>query len=160
MLQLAPTTSEWSTSSLPTKVRLILETRQYLQTFSAAILFSPQGAQMMAADLVTHRARVSADNSLTLSSVVGWGLLCQFPPFNCFPNFSALSKHTLNSMFIFERCGRSSAAVAPVKYKCYSNNQTGTFAWLKILLTVKLTNGALVTRTPEYSVSNKTWVSF
>ena len=27
---------------------------------------------------------------------LGWGLLSQFPPFHYFPNFSALSKHTLD----------------------------------------------------------------
>ena len=28
--------------------------------------------------------------------ILGWGLLSQFPPFRYFPNFSALSKHTLD----------------------------------------------------------------
>ena len=51
-------------------------------------------------------------------------------------------------MFIFDRCRRSSAAVAPVKYKCDSNNLRATFARSKNLLTEKLTNGALVTPTP------------
>ena len=51
-------------------------------------------------------------------------------------------------MFIFDRCCRSSAAVTPVKYECDSNNITGAFARSKILLTEKLTNGALVTPTP------------
>ena len=52
-------------------------------------------------------------------------------------------------MFIFDRCRRSSAAVAPVKYKCASNNLRGTFARSKILLTEKLTNSALVTPAPN-----------
>ena len=51
-------------------------------------------------------------------------------------------------MFIFDRCCRSSAAVTPAKYECDANNLTGTFARSKILLTEKLTNGALVTPTP------------
>ena len=51
-------------------------------------------------------------------------------------------------MFIFDRCCRSSAAVTPVKYECDANNITGTFARSKILLTEKLTNGALVTPIP------------
>ena len=61
--------------------------------------------------------------------------------------FSIIKTHAteLNIVFIFDRCRRSSAAVAPVKYKCDSNNQRGTFARTKILLTGKLTNRALVT---------------
>ena len=51
-------------------------------------------------------------------------------------------------MFIFDRCRPSSAAVTVVKYECDANNVTGTFARLKILLTEKLMNGALVTPTP------------
>ena len=51
-------------------------------------------------------------------------------------------------MFIFDRCRRSSAAVTPVKYECDANNLTGTFERSEILLTEKLTNGALVTPTP------------
>ena len=51
----------------------------------------------------------------------------------------------MNIAFIFDRCRHSSAAVAPVKYKCDSNNLRGTFARTKILLTEKLTNGASVT---------------
>ena len=41
------------------------------------------------------------------------------------------------------------AAGTPVKYECDSRNLTCTFARSKILLTEKLTNGALVTPTPE-----------
>ena len=51
-------------------------------------------------------------------------------------------------MFIFDRCRRSSAAVAPVKYECDGNNLPGAFTRPKILLTERLTNGALVTPTP------------
>ena len=51
-------------------------------------------------------------------------------------------------MFMFDRCRRSSAAVAPVKYECDLNNLRGTFTSSKILLTEKLANGALVTPTP------------
>ena len=58
------------------------------------------------------------------------------------------TRYLLNIAFIFDRCRRSSAAVAPVKYKFDSNNVRGTFARTKILLTEKLTNGALVTPTP------------
>ena len=53
-------------------------------------------------------------------------------------------------MFMFDRCHRSSAAVALVKYKCDSNNLRGTFTRSKILLTEKLTSGALVTPTPGH----------
>ena len=49
--------------------------------------------------------------------------------------------------FIFDRCCHSLAAVAPVKYKCDSNNLIST---LKILLTEKLMNGGLVTPTPGH----------
>ena len=54
----------------------------------------------------------------------------------------------LDIAFIFDRCCRSSAAMTPVKYECDSKNLTCTFARLKILLTEKLTSGALVTPTP------------
>ena len=53
-------------------------------------------------------------------------------------------------MLIFDKCRRSSAAVTPVKYECDANNLRGTFARSKILLTEKLTNGALVTPTPAH----------
>ena len=56
-------------------------------------------------------------------------------------------------MFIFDRCCRSSAAVTPVKYECDTNNITGTFAISKILLTEKLTSGALVTPTRDWWAS-------
>ena len=80
-----------------------------------------------------------------------WGLRSQFPPFRYFPNFSELPKHMLAiEYFIFGRCRRSSAAVTPVKYECGWNNLTCTFARWKILLTEKLTNGALVTPTPVF----------
>ena len=48
-------------------------------------------------------------------------------------------------MFIFDRCHRISAAVAPVKYECDWNNLTGAFTRSEILLMEKLTNRALVT---------------
>ena len=53
-----------------------------------------------------------------------------------------------NITFIFDRYRRSWAAAIPVKYGRDSNNLSGTFARSKILLTEKLTNGALVTPTP------------
>ena len=56
--------------------------------------------------------------------------------------------YLLNITFIFDRCRRSLAAVAPVKYKCDSNNLRGSFGRSKILLTEKLTDGDLVTPTP------------
>ena len=46
-------------------------------------------------------------------------------------------------------CRHSLAAVTPVKYECHSKNLTGTFARSNILLTEKLTKGALVTPTPD-----------
>ena len=58
------------------------------------------------------------------------------------------TRHLLKITFVFDRCRRSSAAVAPVKYKCDSNNLRSNFARSKILLTEKLTNGGLVTPTP------------
>ena len=51
-------------------------------------------------------------------------------------------------MFIFGTCSRSLAVVTSVKYGCDLKNLTCTFARSKILLTDKLTNGALVTSTP------------
>ena len=85
----------------------------------------------------------------------GFGLLSQWSPFRYYPNFSALSKRTLaieyHITIISDRCRRSSAAVAPAKYKCDSNNLRGIFARSKIFLTEKLTNRALVTPTPDQS---------
>ena len=46
--------------------------------------------------------------------------------------------------------------MTPVKYECDANDITGTFARSKILLTEKLTNGALVTPTPDIF----TWVNY
>ena len=63
------------------------------------------------------------------------------------------TRQLLKITFIFDRCRRSSAAVAPVKYKCDSNNLRGSFARSKILFTEKLTNGALVTPTPDHTSS-------
>ena len=54
--------------------------------------------------------------------------------------------YVLNITFIFGRCG----VVTPAKYKCDSKNLTDTFARSNILLTEKLTNGALVTSTLEW----------
>ena len=85
------------------------------------------------------------------SSVQGWGLLSWFSLSRYFPKFSALSKHMLTigyHVYIFDRCRHSSAAVAPVKYKCDSNNLRVTFTRSNILLTEKLKNGTLVTPTP------------
>ena len=78
----------------------------------------------------------------------GW-----FPPLELWPTSGDLtSSHfrtqVLHITFIFDRCRRSSAAVASVKYKCDSNNLRGSFGRSKILLTEKLTNGTLVTPTP------------
>ena len=63
-------------------------------------------------------------------------LIYVLPPFHYFPNFSALSKYTLaiTFTFIFDRCHRSLAAVAPVKHQCETKNPTGTFARSKILV--------------------------
>ena len=58
----------------------------------------------------------------------------------------------MNITFIFDRWRRSSAAVTPVKYECDSRNITDTFARSEISLTEKLTNGALVTPTPDLLV--------
>ena len=63
-------------------------------------------------------------------------------------------------MFIFDRCCRSSAAATPVKYECDANKLTGTFARSKILLTEKLTNGALVTPIPGVGVTKAPFVNF
>ena len=71
----------------------------------------------------------------------GWGRLSQFIQFRYFPSFLETSKHLVNVTFIFDRCYRSWAAVAPVKYEC------GTFARLKICLIETTTNWALVTPT-------------
>ena len=63
--------------------------------------------------------------------------------------FSIENTHwILNITFIFDRFGHSSASVASVEYKCDSNNLRGTFCKIEILLTEKLTNGAMVTPTP------------
>ena len=90
----------------------------------------------------------------TLILDLGWGLLNQFPPFRYFPNFQNRQNtcQLLNITFIFGRCRRSSAAVTSVKYECGWNNLTCTFARSKILLKEKLTNGALVTPTPNFHI--------
>ena len=62
-------------------------------------------------------------------------------------------------MSIFDWCRCSSAAVTPVKYECDANNLTGTFARSKILLPEKLTNGALVTPTPDAIWPHSHWVN-
>ena len=89
---------------------------------------------------------------------LGWGFLKQFPTFHCFPNFQhhRNTRLILNITVIFDRCRRSSAAVTPVKYKCYSENLKGTFARSKTLFTEKLTNGALVSPS-QFPVSSH-WV--
>ena len=69
----------------------------------------------------------------------GCGLLRQFPPFRYFPKSSVLSKQKLVITFIF------------VKNECDAKKLTDNYAGSKILLTEKLTNGALVTPTPERS---------
>ena len=75
-----------------------------------------------------------------------WQLLSQFPPSLYFLNFSASSKYTLaiECHIYIDRWHYSS----DVKYKCDSNNLTGTFVRTKILLIEKLINRALVTPTP------------
>ena len=75
---------------------------------------------------------------------LGWWLLSQFPQFVIFRFFQyhQNTRYLLNIAFIFDRCRRSSAAVAPVKYKFDSNNVRGTFARTKILHTEKLRSGA------------------
>ena len=57
-----------------------------------------------------------------------WSLVVSSFPFRCFPNFSALPKHTLALTCIFDRCRRNPAAVTPVKYECDSKNIIGTLA--------------------------------
>ena len=52
-------------------------------------------------------------------------------------------------MFIFDRCRRSSAAATPAENECDAKNLTGALTGWKILLTEKLTSGALVTPNPE-----------
>ena len=72
------------------------------------------------------------------------------PLFSIFFQYYHNTSYLLNITFIFDRCRSSSAAVASVKYKCDSNNLRGSFGRSKILLTEKLTNGALVTPTPGH----------
>ena len=84
--------------------------------------------------------------------ILGWGLLSQFPPFRYFPNFPSLSKQTL----VIEYHVYIWLVSKAVKYECDSRNLTGTFAWSKISLTDKLTNGALVPPTPEWHGHNWT----
>ena len=94
------------------------------------------------------RARCGVTKTCLLS-VQGWGLLVQFPNSIISPIFRHFqNRHYLfNMTFIFGRCCNS-AAVTPAKYEYHSRNLTGIFASSKILLTKKLTNGALVTPTP------------
>ena len=87
---------------------------------------------------------------LTSCSGVGVTMLIFSAPL--FSEFFSIAKAHVScwiSLLIFCRCHRSSAVVAPVKYKRDSNNSRCTFARSKILLTEKSTNAALVTPTPE-----------
>ena len=67
------------------------------------------------------------------------------------------TRKLLNITFILDRCCRSSAAVAPAKYKCDTNNLRSTFQRSEILLMEKLTNGALVTPTPDQIKPYSPW---
>ena len=90
---------------------------------------------------VPHSCIIISSHSL------GWGLLSRFPPFRYFHNFSTSLKYML-AIEYHVHSWQVSAAVTPVKYEWDSKNVTSTFARSKILLTEKLTNGALVTPTP------------
>ena len=95
------------------------------------------------------------NKAFPIKGLQGWGLLSQFHPFRYFLHFQHCqnTRTLLNITFIFDRCHRSSAVVAPVKYNCDSSNSRDTFAGSKILLTGKLLNGALVTPTPINTVT-------
>ena len=56
------------------------------------------------------------------------------------------SLYLLDSMFIFDRCHRSLAAVTPVKYKRDLKNKTYSFVMILISQSEKLTNEVLVTQ--------------
>ena len=59
------------------------------------------------------------------STLPGWGLLSQFPPFHYFSNFATFLKHTLAieyHIYIFDRCHSSWAAGTHVIYDCDSSN--------------------------------------
>ena len=77
----------------------------------------------------------------------GWGLLNQFYPIHYFPRFWESSKCQFNMIFIFDKCHRIWAAVAPVKYECSSMNLTSIFAKLKVFKMETLMNGASVAST-------------
>ena len=109
---------------------------------------------MVADDLASHGAWVSTATILTMftRNGQGWGLLSQFPPFRYFPIFFSIVKphvsYWISRLYLAGVAAAHAAAVTPVKYGCDSKNLTCAFARSKILLTEKLTNGALVTPTP------------
>ena len=60
----------------------------------------------------------------------------------------------MNITFIFGRCRCSSTAVTPGEYEYDVKKLTGILAGSQILVTEKLTNGALLTLTPHVMVSD------
>ena len=81
----------------------------------------------------------------------GWGLLSQFSPFRSFPVFhdDQYTSYLHDTTFIFDRCHWISAAETPDKYERDWKYVAYIFAKPKIFVTDKLTNGALVTSTPD-----------
>ena len=80
----------------------------------------------------------------------GWGLVSRFPPLHYFPNFSTSPKYMLAIKYHVHIWQVSPQLSCGDTYQIWmwSKNVTGTFARSKILLTEKLTKGALVTPTP------------
>ena len=120
-----------------------LSTTYFLPSPAAAFTLKPDscyGANFAVTGAPEVAIMTTANNSYLITgrvAVLGWGLLSRFPPFRYSPNvfFCIIVKtHPLNITFIFDWYRRSSAAVAPVKYKCDSNNLKGTFARSNISL--------------------------
>ena len=89
---------------------------------------------------------------MSYKTTLGWGLLSQFPPFRYFPNYSSLSKHTLTvkyRVYIWQVSPQLSCGDTCWIWMWFEESNM-YFYMIKILLTEKLTNGALVTPTPGW----------
>ena len=82
--------------------------------------------------------------------VLGWGLLSQFSPFRYFPHFPLLSKQMLAieyHVYIWQVSPQLSCSDTCQIWMWFKESNR-YFCKIKILLTEKLANGALITPTP------------
>ena len=139
--------SLWGITTVYISRLMMYQTREYCQAWTKGLQHMKYGLgneTFILATKINH-------NLAGQLAVLEWGLLSKFPPFNYFPNFSALSKHCstwLNIMFISDRCHRSSpqlsCGVTDQIWKWFKEHNRYCFD-INISLTGKLMNGALVT---------------